>query len=70
MSETVRVLRDRNDDTTCPEIKSVKGKRIVIELYQAGFPEKRIAALFDENQGRVAEVIRESRRSFRRAAGE
>lgn len=57
----ITYLRDRNDDTTHPEIKSARGKRVVIDLYRAGFPEKRIAALFDENQGRVAEIIRESR---------
>lgn len=56
-----KFLRERNDDDTHPKIKSPKGKRIVIELYKGGFPEKRIAALFDENQGRVAEIIRKAR---------
>jgi len=55
-------MRKRNNNATHPEIKSARGNQIVLSLYRAGFPEKRIAALFDENQGRVAEIVRENRR--------
>jgi len=52
----------RNDDETCPPIKSREGRKLVQELYHIHrFPEKRIASLFDENQGRVAEIVRASK---------
>ena len=54
-------MKDRNDNDTHPKIKSHDGRKVVVYLYQSGFPMKRIAALFDENQGRVAEVIKEDK---------
>jgi hypothetical protein len=60
------MAKQRNDDGTHPLIKSREGKQVVKDLYHIHrFPEKRIAALFDENQGRVAEIIRAKRASKR-----
>lgn len=51
----------KNDQTTHPDIKSPLGRQIVILLIDNGFPQHRIASLFDENQGRVSEVISDNR---------
>lgn len=40
-------------------------RSIIIYLLRLGFHEKRIAALFDVNQGRIAEVSREAKRMHR-----
>lgn len=44
-----------------PELKSKTGKAIAQLLRSLGFPTHRIAALFEVNQGRVAEAIGEPR---------
>lgn len=44
-----------------PEIKSPLGTALATMLRHSGFPSHRIAALFDVNQGRVAEAIGEPR---------
>jgi predicted XRE-type DNA-binding protein len=50
------MMKKRNSARTHPEVKSTEGKRIVKQLTKAGFPNHRIASLFDVNQGRIAEV--------------
>lgn len=43
--------------------KSPVCRGLVSLLWQLGFPIHRIAALFDVNQGRIAEVVRDEPRS-------
>lgn len=38
---------------------------IIIGLTRLGFHQKRIAALFDVNQGRIAEVVRDAKKAGR-----
>jgi len=44
-----------------PDLKSDMGRAVALLLRANGFPTHRIAALFDVNQGRVAEAIGERR---------
>ena len=46
----------RNSRETVPPYDSDIGRAIIILLYTIGFPQHRIAALFDENSGRIAET--------------
>lgn len=48
----------RNTKQTYPHYNSDDGKAIITLLNDMGFPQYRIAALFDVNQGRVNEVIK------------
>lgn len=47
----------KNTPENHPNIKSEAGKAIVMLLVTSGFPYHRIGGLFDENAGRVSEVV-------------
>jgi hypothetical protein len=44
-------------DAEYPELKSARGRTLAWLLRELGFPVHRIAALWDCNQGRVAEAL-------------
>lgn len=44
-----------------PEIDTPQGRAVVILLVALGFPQHRIASLFDENQGRISEIAGQRR---------
>lgn len=46
----------KNSRETAPRHDSDLGRAVIILLYMIGFPQHRIAALFDVNSGRIAET--------------
>lgn len=54
--------KKKNDKTTHPNIRSAEGKAVVLYLREQGFPNHRIAPLFDENQGRVTDIFKKKKR--------
>jgi hypothetical protein len=59
MADPAWLVHDR--EVEIPALKSPEGRSIAILLRHFGFPVHRIGALWDCNQGRVAEAIGEQR---------
>ena len=41
------------------DFRTPQGQSVIMILYHCGFPQHRIASLFDCNQGRISEVVGE-----------
>lgn len=41
-----------------PELQSAVGVSVALLLHSLGFPQHRIASLFDVNQGRISEIVK------------
>lgn len=48
-------------DTTYPPLRTAQGRAVAVLLYELGFPQHRIGALFDENQGQISMVVGQRR---------
>ena len=49
---------------TVTNYKDPDGKALICQLYFAGFPMHRIGALFDVNQGRIADAVKPFKDAF------